>query len=115
MLRNRATTLASGPPRHQEIESCASNALIIESRMLKKAIILGRQESLYDNIRDLFIDDRRATFFTDLRHQSPIARVDAQRRLQFDVAHGFGRRETGAQKVVCSGDYRNYADQPNSG
>jgi hypothetical protein len=73
--------------------STAHDAEVVDTVMLEEALVLCGDESVLDELWNLVVGDRDAPLLTDLGDERAAARVDAQRHLQFDVAHHFQRRQ----------------------
>ena len=71
----------------------AQDALIVEPGMLEEAVILGSDEGLLDQFRDLLVAHRVAALLADLCDDLAVARVDPQRHLQLDPPHRLDARQ----------------------
>ena len=90
---------------------------VIDAVMLEEAIVLGSQKCLLDAQRYVFVRDRYASVFADLRDQAPIATEDPERHLQPhiaqrpDIGNRRGQEHIAAECRVTNGCGR----QQNSG
>ena len=82
----------------------AHHAEVVDAVVLEETVVLGRQEGVLDQLGDLLVGHRDAPLLADLRDQLAAARVDAQRHLQFHVAHRFDRGQRGHQVHITAGE-----------
>jgi hypothetical protein len=80
----------------------AHHADVVDAVVLEEALVLGGDEGVLDQLRNLVIGDRDAPLLTDLRDERAAARVDAQWHLQFHVAHHFQRRQRRHEVYVAA-------------
>ena len=59
-----------------------------------------------DDVRNLLEAYRCAPLLADLRHETTVTRVNAQRRLQFYITYDIGRWQTRREVVISPGDTR---------
>ena len=90
--------------RHHVDQHRAHHAEVVDAAVLEEALVLGGEEGVLHQLRNLVVGDRDAPLLADLRDQRAAARVDAQRHLQLHVAHRFDRRQRGHQIHVTAGE-----------
>ncbi len=94
--RDRARALGARA-LHEVHDRGAQDALVVEAVVLEEPVVLGGDEGLLDDVRDVVGRHRDPTLLADLRDQLAAARVDAQRHLQLRAAHRLDRRQRGLQ------------------
>jgi hypothetical protein len=75
----------------------AHHPQVVDAVMLEETLVLGRQEGVFDEVRDLVVGDRNTPLLADLRDQLSTARVNAQGDLHLDVAHCCAEGSEGAR------------------
>ncbi len=82
---DRAAALAHAT-RGQVAHRGAHDALPVHARVLEEAVVLGREERVHQQRRDLVPLHRDAPLLADERHELAVARVDGERHLRAHVA-----------------------------
>src|SRR6516225_4093639 len=82
----------------------ACHAQVVDAVVLEEALVLGGEEGVLDQLRNLVVSDRDSPLLTDLGDESAAAGVDAQRHLQFDVAHHLERGERRHEIDIAAGE-----------
>ena len=100
--RDRAAALACLVGRGRD-DHGAQQAGRVDAAVREEPVVLGGDERVDDMLRDVLEAHRDATLLADLREQAAIARVDAQRHLQPDVAQlrDLGQRR---REIVVDGE-----------
>ncbi len=83
--------------RHQVDEHGTHHAGVVDAVMLEEAVVLGGEEGMLHQLRDLLVGDRIAALLADLGDQPAAAGVDPQGHLHLDAAHRLGGRQRGLQ------------------
>src|SRR5699024_3350978 len=76
-----------------KIEGCTRQALVIHAGMLKEPIILRRQKSLNQDLRDLFIGHWQAQFTAKSADQLTVGGINAQRLVNGGLGDRIGGRQ----------------------
>ena len=111
LLGDGAAALLGLAGVEDEQQDGPQRALVVDARMLEKAVVLGRQHRLDDHRRHVLQGNRRAPF-AELGDQPPVAAVDGQRNLNPDVPQLFGLGKSRRHIEVASGDQRGDGEQP---
>ena len=92
MLRAACIVMVLAPceksPRCQIHHSRPQHAAVVEAMMLEEALVLGGEEGLAHQHRNVVVGHRNAALFADLGDQFAVAGVDAQGHRQAAAAHG---------------------------
>ncbi len=108
MLRAACMVIVLAPwvlsPETRSTAHGAHHAEVVDAVVLEEALVLGGQEGVLYQLRDLVVGDRDAPLLADLRDQRAAARVDAQGHLQLHVAHRLDRGQRGQQVHVAAGE-----------
>jgi hypothetical protein len=83
-------------------EQAAQDAVPVETMVFEKSVVLGRDERLAHDQRDLLVLDRVAALLADLGDQVAGTRVHAQRHRQLVVFHRGNRRQRRFQVHVAA-------------
>ena len=101
--RDRAAALADAAGRHVGRER-THQALPVHAGMMEEPVVLGREERVHDDLRDLFALYRDAALLADLCDQLAVARVDRERQLHPELAQLGCVRQFRFQVLVRSCD-----------
>src|SRR6266581_7720008 len=96
--RRSPLSLAAG---HQVGVGCAAHPVVVDPGMLVKALVLGREDGLFHQSRNLLDADDRTALFAELPDQQAVGGVDAQRDLRLVL----GERLDGGQVGVRQKDH----------
>ena len=94
MLRAACIVIVLAPwvlsPESRSTNTARRTPWKVDAMVREEALILCREEGLFDDLRDLLVGHRDAPLFADLRHESAISRIDPKRDLQLDFSHRLG-------------------------
>ena len=76
-------------------EHCADDADVVDAVMFEEPVVLGRQERVFDQIRNLLVRGGNTPLLANLRNQAAVTRIDAQRHLELNATHRLRARQRG--------------------